>query len=473
MAESGADISIPEEDRVVSEPKEASGLVEKREAIKGLTENLLKRIDYDAVLSFHQVEVIGSDQTLSRTVDDLFYLRRTQMTVAFGTLDSEGEEDLEYREATLRRYQEDWDDNGFLKRPEDAEELPPLVYGEPVLEEQRKILTQLEWDGAVLQRLAQLYKTYRENVTTIQASSRWQEDLSAAFRLDNWRPDFQEALDKFGMDPRLLDAVNRFIYGKETTLSAAGKFPQTEEERNFQIKKAREVKREAISIEGFGEGIEGTISEYIRKELAEEIPPYFLQGLKKVSIKDKSTHEARLGNEVLPHMASLLTEWHFGYIKEVALELYREGFNTLPANSTETQRIATILSGVNHEVGHNIHYRLTYEEMEGWEGVIAAERVGITKYVQLAYKNDVDRAKREDFSESFSIFVNNPGLLKIIAPTRFAYMAALLDRYLPDDERERFARRLNTRALTFILYAGEKGWTTDDVIRDSGAKPLD
>ena len=466
MSEDGADIPISKAER---SPKEASdNLSERRQAVKGLTEDLLKRINYGSVLAF---EVEGKD--LSRTVDDLFYLRRSQMAIAFGTLDTEDEYALEHRESTLREYGEDWEDRGYLDKLDEDGESPPLVYGEAVLEEQRRLLAQLDWDGVVLQRLGELYKTYRQEVTIIQGISRWQGDFTAALRLDNRRPDFQEALDKFGMDPRLLEAASRLIHFKESSFARAGRFPQTEEERTAHIERCRKVPREPINIEGFREGVEASIAERVGQELTQEIPPYFLQGLMKVEMKDKSAIPVQLKGQDLDHYASLLTRWHLGYIKEANLEVYREPVNKLSVNLTEAQTTGIVLMGLNHEIGHNIHYRLTFEEMEGWEGVIAAEKVGVTKYVQEAYVQDADLAKREDFAESFGLFVNNPGLLKIVAPTRFAYFAALLDRYLPDDQRKRFSDRLNYRALTMIMYAGEKGMKPEDVVRDSGAKPLD
>lgn len=78
-----------------------------------------------------------------------------------------------------------------------------------------------------------------------------------------------------------------------------------------------------------------------------------------------------------------------------------------------------------HEVGHGAHYMFTAHEIQKWEAVVEQEQVLLNSYVRSSKKEDEGKGLREDFATAFSMYKEDPAVLKKVAPLRFAF----IDRY--------------------------------------------
>ncbi|MCX7928744.1 MAG: hypothetical protein N2558_03610 [Patescibacteria group bacterium] len=117
-----------------------------------------------------------------------------------------------------------------------------------------------------------------------------------------------------------------------------------------------------------------------------------------------------------------------------------------------------------HEIGHAVFRNLKEDELERWSAIDTVEKTSVSEYVSDRRKSGKQQdTVKDDFCESFALFVEIPGLLKIIAPQRYAYMEKLFSNH---DEPLLIAKKRENREREVEKYQTEMrnlGWDEEKI----------
>ena len=250
----------------------------------------------------------------------------------------------------------------------------------------------------------------------------------------------------YELDPRYLDAVTRFSldYGVKLTYDDA--YPLTGEGFAQHLSALRKVSPEvatrAIVIEGFekkADEIFAITEEELRKQLELCVPACFLRRVAFIITRDMSK-ELDSDDPNVGTIGQCKNEYDGkGDLTKSLIEVY------LRPNIPETSRKPYInyvngefLSTSLHEVAHSMHANLDYSDMRGWLDLIKEDPVAVTWYVGRSREVSETRGLKEDFCETFALFVRDPFYLMARSQKRFDYMVNLVGKYMGDDQRQRF-----------------------------------
>lgn len=118
-----------------------------------------------------------------------------------------------------------------------------------------------------------------------------------------------------------------------------------------------------------------------------------------------------------------------------------------------------------HEFGHNAHHLMRYDEIMAWESVMQDDPGAVTWYVKHARKDNEKRGKREDFSESFMLFLGNPALLFTLSSKRYNFMFDFFTSRLKDEQIPSFKQRIGDQLmLTFSVWQ-KMDYSAEDIRR--------
>ena len=92
-----------------------------------------------------------------------------------------------------------------------------------------------------------------------------------------------------------------------------------------------------------------------------------------------------------------------------------------------------------------------------------SDNTEITWYVGYSRKRSESAGKKEDFCESFMMFVKDPSLLKILSEKRYEYMKELFIRYIEPDRLNSFKSSLNFNLQLGSFYWDQKGFSVEDI----------
>lgn len=111
-----------------------------------------------------------------------------------------------------------------------------------------------------------------------------------------------------------------------------------------------------------------------------------------------------------------------------------------------------------HEIGHATHNTLSLGEMKTWEEVLEKEGVHFSDFLpkKNSGEEDLQKLKREDFSETFAAFLCNPYYLKVVAPLRFSYMYNLFMNHSSESELEDMNLRISTNTTDQLAHWNRK-----------------
>lgn len=85
-----------------------------------------------------------------------------------------------------------------------------------------------------------------------------------------------------------------------------------------------------------------------------------------------------------------------------------------------------------HEVGHAFHERLPYAALLEWELARSQGVTGVTSYSISRHRKNHPHRFFEDFAETFSMLITDPGALHAISKVRFEAMSKLVNEFLPN-----------------------------------------
>jgi len=277
-----------------------------------------------------------------------------------------------------------------------------------------------------------------------------------------------EAVD---YDPRFIEAARLYTERVIEEHRRLGNLPATpeilkkERERIDSIKETEKIN--GIKFEGFDapEGMIAVVtSQEMMNELGKLLPPDFLSGLKALSRKERPIKLPK-GDQTIEMTGSFVANFSDnGQCDAAEIKIYRDLFVPLTAKDIEKILVrAEFMGTVWHEFGHNAHYLMRYEEMESWEQVVATDKTAVTWYVKCARANNEDWGKREDFADSFKLFLINPALLYVLSPKRYLFMNDFFERRLKTSQVQGFRENAAKNILLSLILWKENGYTQEDI----------
>lgn len=240
----------------------------------------------------------------------------------------------------------------------------------------------------------------------------------------------QEVLEEQpNVDPRFLEAANSSILRLIAREDHEGKYSETREAYLLELTQddPEEVFKN-LQIQGTESTLSGITDDRIRTNLQERLPAAMLKDVTTVEIEQI---EIEIGKEFGSGFYRHEYDTHGRIInkKLVVKEPYLVNTDRDVISLSSEQAVLYTLA---HEVGHNAHMFLTYQEMQDWDKIIAKSTTGVGKSENFARaKGEKKRIKRESFADSFMLFSQNPALLielengKQTSENRFGYMAKL------------------------------------------------
>ncbi|HUC20928.1 MAG TPA: hypothetical protein VMR98_05565, partial [Candidatus Polarisedimenticolaceae bacterium] len=237
-------------------------------------------------------------------------------------------------------------------------------------------------------------------------------------------------------------AVNRRLMQKLGELPADFEADLDSEAYARLVEEARSIEATEVlknlEISGTFENLPFTFSEAELKQfLLNSVPSNALASIKRVQFRPLTKEEDEADNTWGLHSWSKeLNGWEI-IISDAKLgKYYQDALEEF--NGTEAKAMAllstknSMLQTVSHEFGHALHQVLPLAALQRWEQQRASDPVNITAYVKGHHDTDHVHRYREDFSDTYALFVNRPEVLIAISPTRFAAMRQILEEYMPD-----------------------------------------
>lgn len=431
----------PEDSEVVpklSTPETKKGLEQR-------IDDLLGHLDNDRILNYCVENLFSGnpDDLLRNVVDRVATLRGFEISCQEGNVkkEAEGRNNEDFVEETTLKIEKIFQERGFLKSKSDANDEVVWATKDAV---ERKAFK--ERTPAVISELREA------NALKVQYLGRkiGETDPFLIVLEEVWRIiDSDKEIDL-----RLIEAVDK----KSIKMQKSGRLSQPEDIRQEYLERKRALSRReiisGIEIDGFEQKPEHVLvvdADIIKAKLV-GLPVGLLETLRGIKLTEKSVPwENQPGleenSEKEPNSTIFISgKFSSEYDKEHnflqgRIEIY------LPANIKSDQsspaffyemRKSEIIEDIYHEVGHSVHSNLTFDELKKWEFVVLEDKNPITWYAEHSGKTFNFVGKREDFSDSFKLFMDNPTLLFVISPRRYDYMKQLLRDYIKPEEREDF-----------------------------------
>lgn len=439
------------------------------------------RISYDSIFDYYRDSnrSFGSSDSLYNTASQLYSLRRFQHLLV-SPLEATG--DFDFFDSgcrTLESYLVEWEKKGFLDPEPTDESQINQKFGESVLAARRQLLEGLDGIMIQLERYNKLRGVYQH---TLEFWYPYDPQLATIQRVLNFKRDEHgndyEDFEKLDFDPAFIEAAKRHIARVIEEHRTAGHLPDTDE--SLQAERRRidtiEVGEQVgkVRVEGFKapEGMMAVVTpEELLLQAGELLPPDFISGLRAISHRarpEKSPQEDP-NVELMGRFLPIFNEEHNFAGGEI--EVYRSLF--ISPNTSEILKLLVLkllvmsefMGTLWHEFGHNAHHMMRYDELNAWEDVMFQDRTAVTLYVRHTRKSSQNQGKREDFSESFMLFLTNPALLQAISPSRYDFMLGYFNRRLKTGQLKKFNDFLDGQLLKDHLTWERAGYTPQDVRR--------
>jgi hypothetical protein len=265
---------------------------------------------------------------------------------------------------------------------------------------------------------------------------------------------------------------------KEGRLKMAGNLPQNEEEKKAWVESKKgdwrtilsEIKIEGLIVESDKKLI--ITEDKITGFLENNIPIAFLKKIKKIEVSnedpiedvDLGTNEDGKNKAVeVKKVGSFNSEYdENGRLASGNILIYEPITVDKNANRNEELIIENgFRDTLTHEIGHAVHGDFSMDEMKEWEEVMKQDQTKVTWYVSYSETKSEPTKKREDFCESFMLFVKDPSFLKIISEKRFEYVKKLFETYMDSENLPNFQRSLDWNQKFTDAFLEENGYTKE------------
>jgi hypothetical protein len=434
-----------------------------KEDFQKLVGELSSRMDYDAMFDY-----LRSSEDRDPMKYDLFLLRKYQYDLTVIQDEELDTGTYVHRVNILKQFLQKWEKKEFLlDKPQEGYK-PSPVFGEEV-RKRRKELN--DWVAPYLEQLED-YNTLR-NIYTPTVKYGWPFDQRLA--------DVVEFLDTESMtgdfkmsdlDPALVEAAHRHIskvLHEHAVLGHINPDAVTLEEERERIDAIDiEEVAQTLKLEGFNppEGMITTVtSEDVLFFIKKLLPPDFLRQLDSLSHKEKADNSEEKSDSLETTGACHTYFAADGSVDRSEIEIYRSPFVSENASDIEKAKAGVeFLGTLWHEFGHNAHHVMRYDEMKSWEDAMAADKTAVTWYVKYSRGVDSNTGKREDFADSFKLFMLYPAVLNVISPLRFLFMTNYFKSRLQSDQWEGFRNSMIIKMYDVAKLWEKNGQTQEDII---------
>lgn len=434
--------------------------------IQELTEyaqGVYARFNWDAFLTYYEDNVHKYDPwdngLLPNGLASVARLRQIIVKAQQGTLGQEDYQQLDNWHSYLIEQHEEWAKRGFIN--ESPVSTSKEVSTEEITQRRNELKERLQSVIYVLDEYGNLKSKFRNPVYDYRIDDRVLKQVTEALDLDRGYGYTNEIWKEVEYDPRLLDAVEKFISRKIQEYVDTGLLPQLGEDYTQFLEKARTVELEkalkAIQVVGLeqNQGQELVVSETHLKHLLEKsVPAFFLDKIKSIVVMEKpedlDEDNQNTNGEYIPVFDDK------GNLVESRIKIYSSPYVPEDAdhltNFFVRNKFETVLL---HEIAHNIHHVLPYIDMLNWEQVMEIDKTEVTWYVGYVREKYNKLSSGEDFSETFQMLVLNPGYLSVCSPVRFNYMLSLIVRYMNNEQREVFVADIQQKIEDYKKGAKE------------------
>ena len=244
-------------------------------------------------------------------------------------------------------------------------------------------------------------------------------------------------------DPRLLTAIEGWIEKQKTVYEKNGIITHSDKTKYEKQKYYNGLDKDAIiaaiDVVGFDNPNISFKTESVRAMLKAMVPASVLGKVTSIEIIDgKASDSPRYAGRSIEETSMVAGTCFYdfdhdkGELVGAAIEVYStDDLGKL----SDTQNRHTIW----HEVGHVAHQDMALTEISEWQDILGSEKFRLTTYVP----HEGELKPLEDFTETFTYFVDQPTLLKVLAPKRYDFMKRFFENRSSEDEKS----RMNTYIL--------------------------
>lgn len=437
----------------------------KRKDLEKLVNELNGKIDYEAFFEYYRTHKAGEDdetESLDNVVNELYYLRWCQYKILAPDGEPHRKNFYDNCCRNLERYRESWEKMGLLPK-QDAQEAPSthsadIKYEEPVGSEYEELMRELRATIENVKEFNRLLTIYNVPSLHRSISDKRLNDLFFALEAPEYREDMgYKDFDRVGLDPEFVQAAKEYAHRIIEEYKSKGFVPlnQEEEAKSMDETSAEEIAEilQGIQFKGF-EAPEGMVAVITPQEIADEmarlIPPDILRALRIVSRKDPIIGNGTHGTCTSNSEGIYIDLYNYLFVESDIPEF---GKSFLESDFMDV---------LWHEFGHAAHDQMSYAEILDWEGATQTD-IDVSWNVRYAKSASENRGKREDFADSFMLYLTNPAILEIISPERSEFMTSFFHKRLGTSQIPEFDEYIEHRRQKALLFWQERGLTPEQV----------
>ena len=444
------------------------------EDVTRCAKNLSSRVNFEAF-----IEEFDDSRYFFHTLGELFELRRIELSIVTGAISGDSIQHLDYLKQSLVAYESNWSQDNFLRKEASPDFEFSKEYGRNVTARRQELATVVDVTLFNFDTFVKWDRFYRGDTAKSLGVERLLEGLGHIFNWGELHGD-PEGFETIDFDPRLLDAAEKSVSSKIQYYALQGVLPQTPEQQAAFVANVLDFNPldiwSGIHTVGFDEKEDQELlitEEEVLAELRNSFPAYFLKRVESI-VKKENTEGFKVFSKEgkrLEAAGCFRDITREGQLVSARIEWYSSVWAEVKTAQTEEEkkarevRLDSTVEGINHEVGHAIHFVLTYDDLKTWHVASAKDREAVSWYAKYAKGQDHGMGAREGFAETVELFTHYPMVLAAISPNRFEYMRSLFEKYSQPAERARMHRRLARQMRQTARYWRSKGWTEDDAIR--------
>jgi hypothetical protein len=448
-------------------------------------DSLATRVNFDAVFTYYQNleqrirAPLDKGDLLDNLATDLFRLRKYQYELIHGSTEDQDFHFYNDMIESAQQFAEGWQKRDILLAEPDRSEPGSTEFGEKVAEARKQIAAEARAALTQLEEYSQLSQTYRRLFTDNQALDNEEiKRIITVLEADSkstYTRYHMEGFAQIDYDPRFMLAAKKHLDQILLKHQQAGRLPKSSDMRQAERQRVDALPIESLlaelQLKGFEdqEGMRRLFGPADIIDLFRQvIPPDFASRLLEFSCQPPFSRPDENGAETTGRIIATFgtTNDNWDQVVGTKIIVYTDVFIDPDASQVEmTMARQQILNTAMHEFGHNAHYTLDYDEMVAWEKVMREDPVSITWNVEHAKKHDLDptSGKKEDFADSFMLFISNPALLHVLSPPRYYYMDDFFNRHTPSTQTADFQKRVNAQINNTYLSWQMSGLSTEKV----------
>lgn len=439
---------------------ESDQLEPTHEEVVEALKDLMPRINYQALLTgLHQsfshseatkYDFFDAESKLARFFDALIGVRKYQVMLASNPNGRLEAHEYVYFDERIDRLRRVCLKLGVLEEGPSEANLPDYKFVPGREKEDAKLLTELKQILEWMDTFSQFSRYYRSE-PDFHFLNEWLHRLGSY--LEQAKLDSVTNARVF-VEPRLVDVLQEHLNRSVEPYQQLGFFPKTFRQTLNEItdRDNRSLANhfEHIKFNGF-EAPEGQKlvlqPQEILEIISEAIPPNAVQGLLEISKSELHPEErAKLLSEGIEEVCARI---FFDRNRKnpnqmiTRIELYEGVYIDDQASlNTTSLMVGELLTTIFHEIGHSLHTNLDYFEYQQWQEAQNTDKVAVTTYVRIKENEAALFGHREDFAESFRLFLTDSFILQLLSPARYDFFTQYFRKHLHRDQRPAFEARI-------------------------------